>query len=154
MLGDAEHAEVLARVDLDLEPHPLHRFEGTVVAVAQCHPTAAALVTRCPKPGVEPFTNGIRQRTDRTSSKLDQIDVLRVAAWQRDEELVQRGPSAKSEPVGDDRVGEQLDQRTGNNEILLDLFVLRPWSVGAPRSDVRPRNHRSGSTITLGATRK
>ena len=61
-------------------------------------------------------------------------------------ELVQGRATAEGESVVQEAIGENLDQRTADDEILFDLNVLRPGRPRAPLQNVVARNHKSIST--------
>lgn len=55
-------------------------------------------------------------------------------------------PSAKGERLRQFRIGEQLDNRSREHEVLFNLGVVAPRSDRAPCRDVRLRDHDSTST--------
>ena len=60
--------------------------------------------------------------------------------------FVESGAATERERVVQDRVGEDLDQRPADDQVLLDLKVVRPRRLLAPFEDEVAWNHRSAFT--------
>lgn len=139
-----QHREVFARVRLDLQPQAHRRRKLRIEAADDL--------------GAIPFRvhSGFAQKSqrslqslyrflDRFSSHLNQIDVLRVAWLRLDLEFVQGSSTAKRQTACEPILREDLGHRTANDQILFHLFLVGPRHVLTPCSDVRLRNHGSGS---------
>ena len=148
-MHDAQLGEMLAGVDLDLEPQPQWRYVLGGETVHQVDPALLELPLWPAEPRVQDGANPIEGLTDGLRVHLHQIDVLGVSGRRCEVQLVQRGSAAESETVRQLGCAEQLDDGAADDEVLLDLGVERPRRLLPPRGDVIPGDHVSGSTSTL-----
>ena len=81
--------------------------------------------------------------------RLNEIDVLRVPRGWLQVKFVQRRAAAEREGLMQEGLGEYFDQRPADDEILFDLEVLNPRSLGTPLRDVVAWDHSSGCTCAL-----
>ena len=149
-----ELREVLARVDLDLEPHP---DGGRFLRVETIDEVDAALFEVAlwrAQPRVEHGADQVERVADGLGFDLDEVDVLRVSGGRMQVELVQGRAAAERQAVGDVGHAEHLDQSAADDEVLLDPGVLAPRRRRPPLGDERARNHTSGSTAMFTATRQ
>jgi len=66
----------------------------------------------------------------------DEINVLTVSRRGRQVHLVEHSPTAHGHLPGEKRILVDGNDRTGNEEVLLDLSLGCPPSVGCPVCDV------------------
>lgn len=91
----------------------------------------------------------IHGRADRPGDRLDEIDVFRVPRRWCQIELVERGPTPEGKSPGQVFVGEDLDQRSADDQILFHLRLLNPRNLLPPFGDEVRRDQRSGSRSAL-----
>ena len=120
----------------------------------QGHTAGTLLRARLAQPSVERLPDGVHHRADRPRLDLYEIDVLGETGRWFDEQLVQGRAAAEGELLDDHFVRVQLDERPGQDEILLDQHVVWPWGVLSPRREVGSRDHCSGSTSSLRTSRQ
>src|SRR4051812_80361 len=103
---------MLVRVDLDLKPQRAHGRHLRLESVDK----ADHLLDGPPglaQPGIERAPERVEQRPDRRPGDLHQVDILGISGRRREEQLVQRGPSAERELAGQLWYVEDLDDRAG-----------------------------------------
>ena len=149
----AAHREVLAGVGLDLESEPDHRRDLGLEPVDEPH-ALALLPLRLAEPTVEPRAEAIDRRLRRDRAQLNEIDVVGVAPWRREMQLVERCPAAQRDRARELGVFEDGDERPRENEILLDLLVGRPARLRAPLGDEVGWDHASTSIVVFTSTRQ
>ncbi len=140
--------EVLARVGLDFQAQRKWRRVLGVEAVDERDTALGLFVSRLAEPRIQSVAQRVHHRACRLRLRLDKIDVLRISR-RRQMQLVQRRAAAKGEGIVQNGMREDLDEGAADDEILLDLDVLRPRRTRAPLEDVVARDHRSGSTSAL-----
>jgi len=146
---EAEFGEVLARVDLDLQPEAKRRDVLRLEPVEQIHAALFENASWRAEPWVEHTSNAVECVADGLSARLYEIDVFGVAGCRCEVELEERGSAAERQAIRKPVGAEDIHERPADDEILLDPRVLGPRCVAAPLRDVRCRDHRSGSTCTL-----
>jgi hypothetical protein len=82
---------------------------------------------------LQAFSPPVEDRTDGPRRRSDQIDILRVPEGRGEVQLVQRRAATEPELLAQQRIGEQIDDRAADDQLLLDLPLL------CPRNDVAPR---------------
>jgi hypothetical protein len=97
-----------------------------VEAVSERHPAFRLLPLRCPKPGVEFLAQRRHHRAGWPGPRLHKVDILGVAGGRLEMKLVERRPAPERESVAQERVREDLDERSADHQVLLDLEVLDP----------------------------
>ena len=90
-----EDGEMLARIDLDFEPHRLDRPRCRLEPVEQRDPPLALFASRLVEPWIQRGTDRIDGWSDRTGVDLNQVDVLGISAWRLEKQLVKRSPAAE-----------------------------------------------------------
>ena len=100
---------------------------------------------RLPQPRVKDIVERIHHRLRRPSSGSHEIDILRVARRGQMKRVEGRA-AAKRERVVKDVVRKDRHQRAADDQILLDLRILRPRRLRPPFENVIAWNHRSIST--------
>lgn len=138
--------EVLARVDLDLQAEPPHRRNLGGEAIDERGGGRRPLPTRFAEQWIEPLPEAVEHISYRTSLDLHEVDVFGIPARRRQHDLVDRGPAPEGEYLGQLSIREDLDERPGENEILLDHPVVRPWRHLPPGDDVGLWDHAVAST--------
>ena len=150
----AVRGEVLAGIDLDLEPQRNHRWPLGLESVDQSDPALLDNTPGLPQPAIENIAEDIQRATDGLGVQLHQIDILGVALRRLQIQLVERCPTSPSQTRGDLLDIEDLHNNPAEDETLLDLLVRRPGHFVSPLGDEVSRNHRSTSTSMLMATRQ
>ncbi len=64
------------------------------------------------------------------------------------------GAATESQQSVEPGLGEDFDERSGEDEIVLDVVIGSPRRNRAPMGDEGGRNHTSGSTRVLTSTRQ
>lgn len=96
------------------------------------------LPPRFAQPRIEDASQAVHQGASRPWRDLHQIDILGIARRWRQVELIQRRTSPEGEGPDQDCIGEDLDQGTADDQILLYLEVFAPWRPLPPLGDVVP----------------
>ena len=84
---------------------------------------------------------GVKDWPERLVDKKDEIDVLGVPRGWREDELVQRSPSAEGQAVSQELHTKELDQSPADYEILLNIVIVRPRRMPAPFRDLSGGDH-------------
>jgi hypothetical protein len=95
---------------------------------------------------VETRAERVQDGADGTRRRLDEVDVFGIAPRWGEKELVQRCAAPKANRRGKARIPEDLHEGAGQDQVLLDLGVLRPGREPAPMGDGGFRDHASAST--------
>lgn len=90
-------------------------------------------------------SNSIEQFAHPVGATAHVVEVFAIAERRREVELVQAGSAAEDELLAEVGIVRNLDDQTGEDEVLLDLVERRPADSIGPLDDVRLRDHRSGS---------
>ena len=132
-------------IRLDFQPQ---QDRGRIFGCKAVHEGDASLILcrpRLPQPRVKDIVERIHHRLRRPSSGSHEIDILRVARRGQMKRVEGRA-AAKRERVVKDVVRKDRHQRAADDQILLDLRILRPRRLCPPFENVIAWNHRSIST--------
>ena len=113
-----EYREMLARVDLDLEPKLDDRRNLGLHTVAQRHIVGIVLPTWRSQDGIEPRSDGVQNRADGARGDLNTVDVFGIAMERRDEQFVDGRPAAQEKGRADVR-SYALDELLATNFVII-----------------------------------
>ena len=133
--------EVLACLNLDLEPQPPYWWNLGLEPVHECDVRFTLVPPGLPEPR-ESSSDAVEKAANGTGANLYEVNVLRVTGRRRKHEFVKRCPTSKGERLCQMRVREDFDQGAGEHQILLNHPIIRPWRNLPPCHNVGLRNHK------------
>jgi hypothetical protein len=93
--------------------------------------------------------NPVNNAANRLLLHLHEVNVFRVPQWLAKEQLVDGRAAAKRELASKFITVEKIAQRAGDNQVLLDLSLIGPWSFGGPLLNMGDGYQASISTGTF-----
>ncbi len=82
------------------------------------------------------FTQGVQEIANAACAAPHIVEILAVAPWLAEPQFVEAGPSAEHKFRPKQRMIGDFDDKSGQNEVLLNLFVRAPWHATTPVSEV------------------
>jgi len=136
------------RVDLDFQPEGYRGIGLGCEGKDQVDRMSRGFAAAWPEPG-QGLANGVDRGANGFWPHLHEVDILRISERLAKEELVDRGPAAERQVLGEHRLVEDVAQCPADDQVLFDLAWIWPRCRRGSLLNVGGRNHASISSGTL-----